>query len=82
MKLYAHVHWGLVVLALVCWLAGICPAGENVPAPAPAPRPAPGDAPKEKKDDALPGDIDWDAVKQSFVEENHAFVLSGSAWVR
>ncbi|MFH0939337.1 MAG: hypothetical protein V1899_08665 [Planctomycetota bacterium] len=78
MKFIARIYLGLAVLILASRLASICLAEENVSSPIPAP----GDPPKEKAGDALPGDIDWDAVKQSFVEENHAFVLSGSAWVR
>lgn len=66
--------WAVFCLAL--------PAAETPPAPAPPP-PLPGldAAPPKKKEETLP-EVDWSAVKQSFVEEKGLVILTGSAWVR
>ncbi len=64
------------------------PTAPSVPAPAPTPAPgatAPATEPVRPKAGGLNDvltEVDWSAVKQSFVEEKDAVVLTGSAWVR
>ncbi len=81
----ALVHSGLpaclLVLALAC-LAGLR-AEDGPPTVPPPPADPDQEAPVQKKTtDPFPGDVDWDALKQSFVDDKKAFVLSGSAFVR
>ncbi|HYF50883.1 MAG TPA: hypothetical protein VEJ63_15820, partial [Planctomycetota bacterium] len=78
------------VLLCVLLFSSALLAGEEPPKPAPPPRvpPAPTDLDEEsprpapKKEIDLPGGVDWDALRQSFREEERAFILSGNAFVR
>ncbi|MBE7466128.1 MAG: hypothetical protein HS116_21840 [Planctomycetes bacterium] len=63
----------LALLAVPAW-------GGEEPAPAPTPETAPAPGTGETVPVMVPG-IRWSAVKQSFVEDKGAIVLSGTAWV-
>jgi hypothetical protein len=77
---------GVVACCLTCLLALNIWAGEaeEPQASPPESNPAPSAGTKEKtavSDTPLTG-VDWDALNQSFAEEQHAMILSGSAWMR
>ncbi|MGD0089340.1 MAG: hypothetical protein ABSE73_05410 [Planctomycetota bacterium] len=72
-------HFVLTAPVVLFWALG---AAETPPAPTPPP-PLPGlDAPPSRKGEGPLPEVDWSAVKQSFVETDGLVILTGSAWVR
>ncbi len=81
-----HTGWWRFFASLMLALAAVASpraiSGEAEP-PVIPPSADPEELPPEKKKQFdMPGGVDWDAMRQSFVEEKKAFVLSGSAFVR